>query len=98
MGEDWTVFVHVMGPDAPDGPPVAQRDAPPQNGFAATSLLQPGQRIEDSIEITLPADLPPGDYTVRVGLYKGDQRLPMLAGDALTPATDFAPAVHFSLP
>ncbi len=97
-GEDWTVFVHIMGPDAPDGPPIAQQDAPPQAGFAATSLLQPGQRFEDWVEIPLPPGLPAGAYTVRVGLYSGEQRLPVTVGDAAEPSGDFAPATTFTLP
>ncbi|MGL4649299.1 MAG: hypothetical protein ACRC1H_07810, partial [Caldilineaceae bacterium] len=95
-GDDWTVFAHVMSPSAPDGPPVAQGDAPIQAGFAATSLLQPGQLVEDWLELPLPADLPPGAYTLRLGLYKGDQRLPVSSPDGLT--GDFAPAITFSLP
>jgi hypothetical protein len=92
LGRDatpYTVFAHVLGPD---GNQVAQSDSPPQSGFVATNLLLPGQRFDDEIRIPLPADLPSGEYTVQLGLYNGDKRLPATidgqpAGDSLRAAT-----------
>ncbi len=80
-GVDYSVFVHVV---APDGAVVAQGDGPPLGGFAATRLWQPGQTLVDERSIALPADLPPGKYEVRLGLYGPDgARLPVtVAGDA----------------
>jgi hypothetical protein len=75
---------------------VAQRDAPPLGGFAATSLLQPGQRLLDHVEVALPADLPAGEYSVRVGLYQGDRRLP--ATTSTGEQADFATVATFTLP
>jgi hypothetical protein len=66
---DYTVFVHVV---APDGAVVAQGDGPPLSGFAVTRLWQPGQTFVDERNVALPADLPPGEYQVRVGLYGPD--------------------------
>ena len=75
-GVDYTVFVHVV--DA-DGQQVAGLDRPPMNGFAATHMWRPGQRIEDEMAIPLPDDLAPGRYEVQVGLYTLDGgRLPVL--------------------
>ncbi|MCB9138064.1 MAG: glycosyltransferase family 39 protein [Caldilineaceae bacterium] len=91
---DYTVFAHVMGPD---GEQVAGLDRPPRNGFAATSLWQSGQRIVDNLEVELPADLQPGRYEVRVGLYTQEEgRLPLLhdgevAGDSIRIGTFEAP-------
>jgi hypothetical protein len=73
-GTPYTVFAHVLGPD---GNQVAQSDSPPLGGFAATNLLLPGQRFDDEIRILLPADSPSGEYTVQLGLYSGDRRLPV---------------------
>jgi hypothetical protein len=100
LQDDWTVFVHIMGPAGSQGEsqgaPVAQRDAPPLGGFAATSLLQPGQRLLDHVEVALPADLPAGEYSVRVGLYQGDRRLP--ATTSTGEQADFATVATFTLP
>lgn len=60
--DDYTVFVHVL--DAA-GQTVAQRDATPRDGAYPTSLWQPGEYVTDDYTF----DLPPGDYTVELGLY-----------------------------
>jgi hypothetical protein len=83
---DYTVFVHVL--DAADNL-VAQQDLPPLAGFAPTHLWQPGMTVEDQIAVPLPEDLPEGAYSVRVGLYTADGRLPVTlegapADDAVT--------------
>jgi hypothetical protein len=58
----YSVFVHVL--DA-QGLLVAQADAEPQQGRYATPLWQPGEYVTDDYDFTLP----PGAYTLRVGLY-----------------------------
>ena len=63
---DYTTFVHLR--DAA-GNTVAQKDQPPLNGAYPSSLWEPGEVIADEITVPLPSDLPPGDYTVVVGLY-----------------------------
>jgi hypothetical protein len=63
---DWHVFVHVVGADAR---PRAQHDSIPGAGRHPTTTWRPGQRITDPHGILLPADLPPGRYTLIVGLY-----------------------------
>lgn len=65
--EDYTVFAHLVG-DAPQ--PVAQVDGPPAFGMFPTSRWQPGDLVRDPRELALPPDLPPGRYTVLVGLYR----------------------------
>lgn len=76
--EAYTTFVHIV--DA-RGELVAQRDQPPLNGFAPTTTWQPGQRIHDTLVITLPENLLPGRYPVRVGLYVGERRLSARQGE-----------------
>lgn len=72
--EDWTVFVHVL---APDGTRVAGYDRQPGKGSLPTVRWQPGWRVLDEVEVPLPLDLPPGDYTLRLGLYTSEgQQLP----------------------
>jgi hypothetical protein len=45
-------------------------DGEPQAGRAPTLLWVPGEEIEDEVTLTLPSDLPPGLYTVEVGMYR----------------------------
>lgn len=78
---EWTVFTHLLAADAPDGPMPAGRDSPPGGGSLPTTRWLPGWRVLDEYQIQLPADLPPGDYTLATGLYSGEESLP--AGGAL---------------
>jgi len=70
---DYTVFVHLLNAG---GQLAAQADAPPAGGAYPTSLWDAGEVIVDVH--SLPANLPPGQYTAQVGLYRPDtgQRLP----------------------
>jgi hypothetical protein len=63
---DYHVFVHLL--DA-DGNRVAQSDGQPALWTRPTSGWSPGQGIEDRHGLSLPADLPPGNYTLIIGLY-----------------------------
>jgi hypothetical protein len=63
---DYTVFVHVL--DAGDQI-VAQLDRPPGGGTSPTSTWREEQTLRDTYPVPLPADLPPGNYRVRMGLY-----------------------------
>jgi hypothetical protein len=82
---DYTVFVHIL--DA-SGRIVAQADAQPRDGAYPTSLWVPGEFIADPYTFSLP----PGAYTLNIGLYLSETgaRLPVfdplgdLAGDVVT--------------
>jgi hypothetical protein len=63
---DYTVFVHLLDHA---GNLVAQFDSPPASGAYPTSLWDPGEIIADERSLT---DLPPGHYTLQVGLYRSD--------------------------
>ena len=63
---DWTVYTHVL--DA-SGTVVAGFDSPSGRGSLVTTRWQQGWRVLDEYELLLPADLPPGDYALRMGLY-----------------------------
>ena len=69
--ESYTVFVHLI--DAANRPLVTL-DYTPLGGSAPTHLWipkwLPGQRLLDPYRLTLPDDLPPGEYYVEVGLYE----------------------------
>jgi len=77
MDVDYTVFVHVVGPD---GQILAQRDAPPDRGAYPTSLWTVGEAVADPVRVPLPPDLPDGPLQMVVGMYSPDtgQRLPVL--------------------
>ena len=74
---DDTVFVHVMNAA---GQLVAQNDMQPQSGFAPTSQWQPGTEITDRHGMILPADLPAGEYTIQLGLYRSNDQSSVAPG------------------
>jgi hypothetical protein len=80
LTERYKVFVHVYAD--PTQPPPAQQDGEPGGGLLITPQWVPGQRYADNHGVALPADLPPGRYTLAVGLYNlfGGTRLPMAQG------------------
>jgi len=66
MDEDYTVFVHLVGPD---GRLHGQVDAWPVQGSYPTSRWTPGEQVTDLYEVRLAPDAPPGHYRVEVGWY-----------------------------
>jgi hypothetical protein len=67
LTEDWQVFIHVLDGD---GRRVTGHDGPPRGGWWPTSAWEPGQVVHDRHSFALPAALPPGRYTLAVGLYR----------------------------
>jgi hypothetical protein len=63
---DFKVFVHLVDSG---GRVLAQFDGHPQGGDYPTSRWIPGELIEDTYPVLLPAELPPGPYRLFVGLY-----------------------------
>ena len=63
---DYTVFVHVVGPD---GQMVGQWDQTPAAGKAPTSGWAPGQLIADEYRVPIQAGAGDGPYRVYVGMY-----------------------------
>lgn len=83
VSESYTVFVHLLDET---GQIVSQWDKPPFYGLAPTNYWQPGDIVRDPITLQLPADLPPDQYRLSVGLYlpESGQRLPTGSqGDAV---------------
>jgi 4-amino-4-deoxy-L-arabinose transferase-like glycosyltransferase len=77
---EYTVFLHVA---ASEGPPHAQDDGPPAGGIYPTSFWDAGEVVTDPRAISIPADLPPGDYPLVAGMYRLEtgERLPWLRTD-----------------
>lgn len=82
LEERYKVFVHLYA--ALDQPPLAQQDGEPGGGGRVASEWQPGQTIADNHGVSLAADLPPGEYTLMIGLYNlfGGDRLPVTINGA----------------
>jgi hypothetical protein len=66
IGDDYTVFVHLIGPD---GLVHGQVDMWPVSGTRATSTWQPGEIILDPYFVQVSPEAPAGNYQVEVGLY-----------------------------
>ncbi|HEC22348.1 MAG TPA: phospholipid carrier-dependent glycosyltransferase [Chloroflexi bacterium] len=76
----YTVFVHLVDES---GEIIAQGDAPPRGGRYPSTVWEAGDRFPDPHLITLPPDLPPGEYYLLVGLYdpQNNTRLPLAGGE-----------------
>jgi hypothetical protein len=70
----YTVFVHLT---RPDGSVISQHDGLPANGARPTDTWSPGDQISDDHQFSIPADTPPGEYWLRVGMYDSSGRLPV---------------------
>jgi mannosyltransferase len=69
--DHWKVFTHLL--DA-QSLVVAQRDSEPGNNLRPTTTWQRGEQIQDNYGIAIPQDLPPGSYTLEIGMYAGERR------------------------
>jgi 4-amino-4-deoxy-L-arabinose transferase-like glycosyltransferase len=73
---DYTVFVHLVGPD---GRPHGQVDQLPAEGTAPTTSWATDQVIIDEITLSVADDAPEGAYYIAVGMYDAASggRLPL---------------------
>ncbi len=80
IARSYKVFNQLL---AADGGVIAQNDAFPGLGAYPTQLWQPGEFMESSFVLPLPADLPPGPYRLITGFYDeaNGVRLPLANGD-----------------
>jgi hypothetical protein len=79
----YTLFVHLYDDG---GQIISQNDGPPVQGYLPTPWWQPGDQIQEARDLYLPDTLPPGAYTLAVGVYDSQegQRLPAVhAGQPL---------------
>lgn len=75
----YSVFVHLLNDQ---GEIAAQADGWPMDGQWPPTCWHAGEPITDLIQIELPANLVPGSYHLRVGLYDAadGRRLPLVNG------------------
>jgi mannosyltransferase len=66
--EDYAMFLHLCR-DC-EVPPAAGTDGPPLEGYLPTSTWLPGNPVHDERAIPLPDDLPPGRYTLLLGVTR----------------------------
>lgn len=80
---DHQVFLHIDTETSPGSEPAFRihGDHWPVRGQYKTSLWQGGEFIVDAWEGTVPMDAPSGVYDVWAGLYQGDDRLSVTAGN-----------------
>jgi hypothetical protein len=85
LPQDYTAFVHLLGDYNPatKGPVWAGYDNQPDAGRYPTATWQPGEVILDVHPLAVPADAPPGDYSIEAGLYllATLERLPAISSD-----------------
>lgn len=74
---DWRVFVHIEG----DGGRFLG-DHAPAGGAYPLHLWQEGQLIADRHTLTVPSGTSPGEYTIYMGLFLQNERLPVSAAPA----------------
>lgn len=79
--ESYKIFVHIR--DAA-GQVIAQGDTIPGQWQYPTNEWAPGWPIRDQHTIELPEDIPPGNYSIGIGLYTEEnlERVPVTAGSA----------------
>lgn len=79
---DWSVFVHLVDTEER---PLAQFDGYPFDGLRPTSTWTPGQVYADTYSLRLPADMPPGQYRLLLGVYdwRTGERLMPFSSEAL---------------
>ena len=76
---NYTIFTHVL--DSKESVLINADHAPPK----PTQGWVSGEIITDQITLTIPADLPPGNYSIEIGLYDAAdpnfRRLPLTSGE-----------------
>ena len=62
----WSVFVHLLDSERRVR---GQHDKQPQDGVYPTDRWSGGEIVDDDYAIAVPADTPPGEYCLEVGMY-----------------------------
>lgn len=65
----YRVFLHLLGPE---GNVVGQSDGEPANWTRPTTGWLPGEIVVDERQLSLPAELPAGEYTLLAGIYEAE--------------------------
>lgn len=73
VGDGWKFFFHLTGP----GGFFRNLDHVPVGGAMPLERWRPGQVVVDRFPFVVPPGTAPGRYVVRVGIYRGQERLPV---------------------
>jgi hypothetical protein len=84
----YTTFIHLVDED---GEIVSQADGQPMGGTYPTSIWDVNEVVIDAYRLPIEMDMPAGDYTLLVGLYRLEtlDRLEITDSDG-NPMGDFA--------
>jgi hypothetical protein len=83
--ESYMSFLHLV---AADGHLATQDDHELGRGFYRTNFWQPGEIIRERYELSLPRDIPPGDYVLRAGAYSFPSLTRLAVRSSSVPAQD----------
>ncbi|MBE2182355.1 MAG: glycosyltransferase family 39 protein [Anaerolineae bacterium] len=77
--DNWSQFIHLYNQDGFVG---VLADSLPRSGAYPTWAWESGEHIVDRWSLTLPTDLPPGEYSLQTGFYRPDtgERMPVVMG------------------
>jgi 4-amino-4-deoxy-L-arabinose transferase-like glycosyltransferase len=79
---NYIAFVHLLGPAKDDGSPLwAQSDSEPCGGGRPTGQWRAGDVIRDTVTLTLPPDLPAGEYQLVTGFYTWPELQRLVSND-----------------
>lgn len=67
LTDDYTIFTQLLDQQ---GALVASWDSQPLGGYFSTSRWPAGETVTDIVQLPLPANLSPGDYTLITGMYR----------------------------
>lgn len=65
--DDYIVYIHLVNAS---GEIIAQSDLMPRKGTYPTSVWDAGESVSDQIELAIPSDITPGDYSLEFGIYE----------------------------
>ncbi|MCX6045959.1 MAG: glycosyltransferase family 39 protein, partial [Chloroflexi bacterium] len=77
--KDYLVFVQLI--DLKDGRKAGQRDGQPNCEANPTTFWLPGDMLADRYTVPVEPNASAGEYTLLVGMYTGDERLPVRTAD-----------------
>jgi len=77
---DYTTFVHLIDASGRELAPFT--DWQPWGGEYPTGLWDPGEQVQDEVQLAIPPDLSPGTYRLVTGMYAPDTLIRLPATDA----------------
>jgi len=80
MEASYTVFTHLIDQDERI---MEQKDNRPVSGLYPTTEWTPGETIVDRYEIATGPEIPPGEYSIEIGLYELDSGERLLILDVM---------------